>query len=443
MDIVVFDPEKKTRTSILSMEVRKPGRIRMIKGKDGKVYSKLSTSDTWFRIEGRGKPVIVPEADVPFPQEGLADGRRFQVVDQKILRIEDPATRAKREIPFSYEAAGSYIFVVGTGPDGRIYGSSMLPLRLFFYDPEYQSFTNLGKAAHANGEIYSIGAYGGRLYLCSYPEARISIYDPKMPLRFGEDEKANPRDLGPMGDGLDRPRAMIAGPHGRIYVGGYPDYGHLGGAIGVFDPAKNEKRVYRHVIQNQSISSLAYIESLDLLPAGSSVRGGSGTRAVEKDAKLILWDPKKEKKVFEIVPVPEAQTIISLAATREGIVYGITEKGKVFVFDAMKREIRKVFDLGFKKPVDTSLQPGPGGRLYGLTVEAIFSIDPKDDRVSLLTKPTAPITSGMAILDRKIYYGSGSHLYEFEIPESTLQDEILEIFETPPLLPEEEVSFCN
>jgi hypothetical protein len=443
MDIVVFDPEKKTRTSILPTEIRKPGRIRMIKGKDGKVYSKLSTSDTWFRIEGRGKPVIVSESAVPFPQEDLADGRRFQVVDQKILQIENPATRAKREIPFSYEAAGSYIFVVGTGPDGRIYGSSMLPLRLFFYDPEYQSFTNLGKAAYASGEIYSIGAYGGRLYLCSYPEARISIYDPKMPLRFGEDEKANPRDLGPMGDGLDRPRAMIAGPHGKIYVGGYPDYGHLGGAIGVFDPAKNEKRVYRNVIQNQSISSLAYIESLDLLPAGSSVRGGSGTRAVEKDAKLILWDPKMEKKVFEIVPVPEAQTIISLAATREGIVYGITEKEKVFVFDAMKREIKKVFDLGFKKPVEISLQPGPGGKLYGLTEEAIFSIDPKDDRVSLLAKPTAPITSGMAILDRKIYYGSGSNLYEFEIPESTPQDEILEIFETPPLLPEEEVSFCN
>jgi hypothetical protein len=443
MDIVVFDPEKKTKTSLLPMEDRKPGRIRMIKGKDGRVYSKPFASDTWFRLEGGGKPVIVSETDIPFPQESLPDGRTFQVVDQKILKIEDPATKAKKEIPFTYEAAGSYIFVIGTGPDGRIYGSSMLPLRLFFYDPEYQSFTNLGKAAYADGEIYSLGSHDGRLYLCSYPGARLSIYDPKIALRFGEDEKANPRDLGPMGDGLDRPRAMVAGPHGRIYVGGYPDYGHLGGAIGVFDPAKNEKRVYRQVIQNQSIASLAYIEALDLLVAGSSVRGGSGTRALEKDAKLILWDPKEETKVFEIVPVPEARTISSLAVTREGIVYGITEKEKVFVFDPKKREIRKVFDIGFKKPVEISLLPGPDGKLYGLAEEAIFLIDPKDDRVSLLAKPTALITSGMAILGRKIYYGSGPNLYEFEIPESRPQDEIFEIFEAPLLLPEEKVSFCN
>ena len=52
-------------------------------------------------------------------------------------------------------------------------------------------------------------------------------------------------------------------------------------------------------------ASVAYIDKSDLIAAGSSVRGGTGTRAVEKEAKLILWDPKEEKKVFEIVPVPE------------------------------------------------------------------------------------------------------------------------------------------
>ncbi len=418
MNIVAFDPEKRTATSLLPIDERKPGRIRMIKGKDGKVYAKLSTSDKWFRIEREGRLVIVSESDIPFPKEGFPDGRTFQVIDSKILKIEDPSTKAKKEIPFTYEAAGSYIFVVGTGPESLIYGSSMLPLRLFSYDPAGQAFTNLGKASHATGEIYSLGSYDGRLYLCSYPEARLSIYDPKAALRFGDDENANPRDLGPMGDGLYRPRTMVAGPHGRIYVGGYPDYGHLGGAIGVFDPTKHEKRVYRHVIQNQSIASLAYIETLDLLAAGSSVRGGTGTYAVEKDAKLMLWDPKEEKNVFEIVPVPEAEarTILSLAVTQEGMIYGITEKEKVFVFDAKKREIKKVFDLGFQKPVEISLQPGPDGKLYGLAEEAIFSINTGDDRVSLLAKPTSPITSGMAILGRKIYYGSGANLYEFEIP---------------------------
>jgi hypothetical protein len=209
---------------------------------------------------------------------------------------------------------------------------------------------------------------------------------------------------------------MIAGPHGKVSIGGYPDYGLLGGAIGVYDPKKNEKRVYRHTIQNQSIASLAYIEKLDLIAGGGSVRGGTGTHAVEKEAKLMLWDPKEEKKILEIVPVPEAKTILSLEVTVEGLLYGITDNGKVFVLDPDKKEICKVFDLGFKEPREISLRLGPDLRLYGLAKEAIFFIDPRNGQVSLVMKPSVPIHSGMAMLGRKIYFGSGANLWEFEIP---------------------------
>jgi len=416
MDILVFDPEKQTKTSLIPLENRKPGRINLVKGKDGKIYAWLSTSDQWFRIEGGEKLVQVPQADIPFPQKSLPDGRPFQVIGNKILNIENPATKEKKEIPLRYDAAGSYIFVVGAGPDGRIYGSSMLPLRLFVYDPKDDALANLGRAANGDGEIYSMGSHEGKLYLCSYPEARLSIYDPKKPFQFGDGEESNPRDLGPMGGDQYRPRSMIAGPHGKIYIGSYPDYGLLGGAISVYDPKKNEKRVYRHIAENQSIASLTYLENLDLIAAGSSVRGGTGTRAIEKEAKLILWDPKAEKKTFEIVPVPEAKTILSLAATKEGVLYGITDNEKVFIFNGEKREVQKVFDLGFKEPRETSLQTGPDGRFYGLARDALFVIDSKDDQASLLARTPVPITSGMAMLGQKIYFGSGANLWEFEIP---------------------------
>jgi len=414
VDIVIFDPEKKTKVSLIPFGERKPGRVNLVKGKDGKIYGILSISEQWFQIRGE-KLVEVSKSDIPFPQSGLPDGRTFLQIDGKFLQIENPLTNEKKEIPLRYEAAGAYIFVVEKGPDEKIYGSSMLPLRLFVYDPQNSCFVNLGKASHATGEIYSMGALNGKLYLCSYPEGRLSVYDPKKPLRFGDDENANPRDLGPMGVELYRPRAMITGPHGNVYIGGYPDYGLLGGAIGVYDPKKNEKRVYRHVITNQSICSLSYIEKLDLIAAGSSVRGGSGTRAVEKEAKLMLWDPKEEKKIFEIIPVPGAKTILSLATAVNGMVYGITNDEKVFVFDPGKREITKILDLGFKEPRETSLQLGPDLKLYGLAEEAIFSIDPRNDHISPVVVPPAPIGSGMAMVGRKIYYGSGANLWEFEI----------------------------
>ena len=415
MDIVVFDPEKKTKTSLIPWESREPGRINLIKGRDGRIYFKLSTSDPWFRID-ESRRVEVSKSDIPFPQSGLPDGRTFRLMDGNLLRIDNPVTKETKEIPLRYEAAGAYIFVIGKGPDGKVYGSSMLPLRLFVYDPCTSSFKNLGKASMADGEVYSMGTVDGKLYLCCYPEARLSVYDPEKRLRFGDSEDANPRDIGPMGGELYRPRAMVAGPHGNAYIGGYPDYGLLGGAISVYDPKKKEKRVYRNIIQNQSVSSLAYIDKLDLIAAGGSVRGGTGTRAVEKEARFILWDPKDEKKIFEIVPVSGARTILSLAIAADGMLYGITDNEKVFVFDAEKKEIKKILALGFKEPVEVSLQLGPDSRLYGLAKEAVYFIDPKNDRIFFVAKPTVPIHSGMAILGRKIYFGSGATLWEFEIP---------------------------
>ena len=346
MDIVVFDPEKKAKTSLVPLGHRKPGRMSLVKGKDGKVYARIPITGQWFLIEEGKRLVEVSPSNIPFIPKVLPNGRDFYFIDNNILRLRNPVTKEEKEILLQYEAAGAYIFVVGTGPGGQIYGSSMLPLRLFVYDPQTQSLKNLGKASIATGEIYSMDSLNDKLYLCSYPEARLSVYDPQKPLRFGDKEDSNPRDLGPIGNEQYRPRTMIAGPHGRVFIGSYPDYGLLGGAISVYDPKKNEKRVYRHIVQNQSIASLAYIEKFDLIAGGSSIRGGTGTHAIEKEAKLILWDPKEERKIFEIVPVPEAKAILSLAVTVDGMLYGITNNEKIFVFDSDKREIKKVFDLG-------------------------------------------------------------------------------------------------
>jgi hypothetical protein len=421
MDIVVFDPLKKTKASLIGRSDRKAERLRLVKGRDGKIYFKRPTLDRWFRIENGGKLIEVPESQVPLPHRGLPDGRQFHLAADRTLRVEAPAGKEKKEFLLQYEASGSFIFVISVGPDQRIYGSSMLPLHLFVYDPKDHSLTDLGKAAWAEGEIYSMASLAHLLYLGSYPQARLSTYDPTKPLRFGDSEDSNPKDLGPMGGQQDRPRAMIAGPHGKVYIGSYPDYGLLGGAISVYDEKRAEKRVYRHVVENQSMASLAYLHSVDLIAAGSSVRGGTGTHATEKEAKLILWDPQEEEKVSETVPVPGTKTIVSLATTQEGVLYGITDAEKVFIFDPEKREMKKVLDLGFQNPRDLSLQLGPNGMLYGLAKDAIFMIDPKTDQISLLARPPTSVDSGMAILGRRIYYGSGAHLWEFEIPEEIPQ----------------------
>lgn len=414
-NIVIFDPAKGTRTSLLHPWERRAGWLFLTRGADEKIYAKLP-SGKWFQIMDGQHLKEVQESEIPFPRKVLPDGREFHLIDTHLLKIQNPMTREVKEIPLCYEASGAFIFTVGLGPEGKIYGSSMLPLRLFVYDPTNQSLSNLGKAAHSNGEIYSMGIYENKLYMFSYPGSRISVYDPHKPLRFGDDEDSNPKDLGPLGEGQDRPRALVAAPHGKIYIGTYPDYGLHGGALSLFDPRTHEKRIYRHIVPNQSISSLAYIEKLDLVVGGTSIRGGGGTRAIEKQAKLFLWNPKEEQKVFEIVPVIGAKTILSLVVTRGDLVYGITDQEKLFVFDSSMGEVTKVFDLGLKQPLEVSLQPGPDGLLYGLTRDAIFSIIPGKDEVQVLARSPVPITAGMVLFNGKIYFGSHSNLYEFEIP---------------------------
>ena len=116
MDIVVFDPEKKAKTSLIPSEHRKPGRVSLVKGKDGKIYAQLSTSDQWFRIEGGEKLIEVSKSDIPFPQRSLPDGRQFHLIDNNLLRIENPVTKEEKEIPLQYEAAGAYHLCRRHGP---------------------------------------------------------------------------------------------------------------------------------------------------------------------------------------------------------------------------------------------------------------------------------------------------------------------------------------
>ena len=306
MDIVVFDPEKKTKTSLVAEKSREPGRVTLVKGKDGKIYSKLSTSDRWFLVEEGKRLVEVSRSDVPFVPKVLPDGRIFYSVDNNILRVEDPVTKERKEIPLRYEAAGTYIFVVGKGPDEKIYGSSMLPLRLFVYDPRNNSLANLGKASHATGEIYSMSSLNGKLYLCSYPEARLSVYDPSKPLRFGDSEDSNPRDLGLMGEELYRPRAMITGPHGNVYIGGYPDYGLLGGAIGVYDPERNEKRVairalgMRGRANNSQLLAEIYGASKDNDVKREIIRSLIMARDVDQLLNLAKTEPSADLRIEAI-----------------------------------------------------------------------------------------------------------------------------------------------
>ena len=58
---------------------------------------------------------------------------------------------------------------------------------------------------------------------------------------------SNPRDLGRLEEVSYRPRAMVTGPMGRVWIASVPDYGLWGGPLSWFDPGTEAFGTYRDI----------------------------------------------------------------------------------------------------------------------------------------------------------------------------------------------------
>jgi len=287
-------------------------------------------------------------------------------------------------------------------------------LELFWYDPRTGESKNPGNPTSVGGEIYSFAHLGGKLYLCAYPGSWLSIYDPQKPWDYGTKPENNPYGFGRIGDGHLRPRAMIVGSDGRLYIGSLPPYGQLGGALGVYDPTENTVvENYRNLIPKQSIVALVQEVTTGLIFGGSSIAGGGGAHVTETDAHLFAWDPVKKDKVIDIVPLAGRGSVISLAQAG-GKVFALLSGPTLVVYDVTQRKIVHQEDIAVGNPREVSLGLWKDGLIYGLTDQCIFTIDPQTYDVKEFARPGRQISCGWAITDSGIYFGSGVHLMRWK-----------------------------
>jgi streptogramin lyase len=412
-DLVVFDPATRQHHSILPPGLRgTPGwsAVNVSRRSDGNVYAAFGTN--LMRLDDE-TPVHVPTEPAPPPLK-LRDGRVVTEFDRGHFSLRDPRTGKTIERTFEYHANGDSIFLVGAGPNNCVYGSTILPLEVFRYDPAANRSEHLG--AMPNGEVYSMLECEGKLYLCYYVGAVMNLYDPAKPYwKFGRSADSNPVSFGGVGDGHLRPRAMVYGPGGLIYIGSEPPYGQLGGAMGVWDPKQNRTiENYRNVITNQSIVSLAWEPQSGLIFGGSGNYGGGGSRPAEKEAKFFAFDPKKKEKVFETALVPGALHYPATFAA-SGKVF-TTVGDRLFVFDPASRKVVQTVQLPGPQ-VDISLGQVADGTLVGLTSRGVYVFDIA--RGSLAYSAAAPVHvgCGFAVVDKAVYFGSGASLWRYCLPE--------------------------
>jgi hypothetical protein len=302
--------------------------------------------------------------------------------------------------------------MLGQGPGGQIYGSTAMPLEVFRHDPRSGKSEHLG--AMPGGEVYSMLEREGRLYLCYYGGAIMNLYDPSRPWKWGSEPDSNPRSFGGVGDGHLRPRAMIYGPEGRIYIGSEPPYGELGGALGVWDPQANRTvENYRHLVKNQSIESLAWEPRSGLIFGGSGIAGGGGTQPSEKEALFFAFDPREKKKVFEAALAPGARYYPATLAAG-GMVYTVA-RDRLHFFDPRAMKVTRTIDLPGDQ-VEVSLGLHASGRLVGLTRKSVYVIDPERGEIEMTAAAPVPINCGFALTGEAVYFASGAQLWRYVLP---------------------------
>lgn len=413
-DLVVFDPATGQPRSILPDGLKGAqgwSTVGVSRRADGQVYAEFGSN----RMRMDDEQLTVVQEAPPRPTLKLRDGREVVAYGRGTFSLRNPKTGETVARRFDYQGAGDMIFVLGLGPGGDVYGSTAMPLEVFRFNPRHRRSEHLG--AMPGGEVYSMLEHEQKLYLCYYGGAVMNLYDPAKPFwKFGTGNDCNPISFGGVGEGHLRPRAMIRGPRGLIYIGSEPPYGQLGGALGVWDPQRNQTvENYPQLVTNQSIVSLAYEPRSGLIFGGSGNFGGGGTRPTEKEAKFFAFDPTKKEKVFEAPLVPGAVKYPATFAA-EGKVF-TTVGDKLFVFDPNTMAIVQTNTLPGSQ-VEIALGQRSNGRLIGLTTKAVYEVNPATGEAKPLATAPVRIACGFALTDDAVYFGSGPELWRYRFPTS-------------------------
>ncbi|MBH8593591.1 Ig-like domain-containing protein [Paenactinomyces guangxiensis] len=274
------------------------------------------------------------------------------------------------------------IFHVGAGPDGNIYSGGYLSGGVGVYSPakgKTVQYTGLG-------QVEGMTSVGQKMFFGVYGHAKIYEYDVSQPWR----SNINPKLLFDLySEEQDRPVAMVGSEQeGKLFIGTVPYYGQLGGAFSVYDFASGKVDIHRHIVENQSIVSLAYKDGK--VYAGTSIAGGLGQDPVEKEAKLFVWDVESGEKTFETVPVPGQTAVPALTVGPDGNIWGLAHR-TLFIFDPDTRQViykeEKFADQVGGAPFSSGgarLDVGKDGHIYGTVSGIFFKINSGTKKLTIL-----------------------------------------------------------
>ncbi|MCF6470500.1 hypothetical protein FAF44_19170 [Nonomuraea sp. MG754425] len=269
---------------------------------------------------------------------------------------------------------------LGTGPDGRLYAGGFFTGGLAAYDPATGESENWPDVGQSEGIV----THKGKLYLGVYPGARIYEWDgsaPRLLLNLGEQEQ-------------DRPFAMISAGDWLAF-GTVPKAGTHGGALGLLDPATGRTVIRRDLIPGHSVIGLAYRDGV--VYGATSAFGGTSTPAGE--AAAFAYDIATDSLLWQSTPVAGDLALGSIAFDGDGRLWGLTPDSLFELDPATGRTVRTVqhqtypWSTATQVWLDTHLVFHKGF-LWGKVQGKAYRIDPATMAFTLIARPISNLTLG-------------------------------------------------
>ncbi|HEY0669590.1 MAG TPA: hypothetical protein VGD22_15515 [Sphingobacteriaceae bacterium] len=295
-------------------------------------------------------------------------------------------------------------------------------MRFFNYDHKKDKWVN----REALGQFNALVNQGNRVFFGVYSGGHLIEWDPYKPWvnTVKENTKSNPLYLTTVSPTIIRPFRIIAHPDGKtIIMSGTPQYGATGGGLLFWDDKTKTKVLLTdsNVVKDQTSMSLVPLPNGKLL-GGTTTAPGTGGEKKASEAVIYLMDMNSKKIEWQKAVFPGVQEYSEMRLMPGGLVYGIADKNRFFVFDPVKKAVVHQEDLMASFGRTTAEQSprifvsGPKGEMYILFAKgSIVQVDPKTYKLNLIATSPGPIKAGGDYADGRIFFVSGSHLYSYKL----------------------------
>ena len=431
--IIGLDPKTGKAKPMVPESLRKHGSGLVWRGVDGKVYGSLGNVPPWYEFhKGQAKKIgekpKIKAKPIITSSQGLfhtafPDGKVLKVCDtvNQVITVHDPKTDKSKTFSFKYTSEGAHVMGLAAAPDGTICGGTAFPMRFFCYDPKADRWTNRAAYGQWNtvvrqGDRFFAGGYGGG-FLLEWNPAQKWMHTVK------GNKDCNPLFLTQSAPTINRPHDLLAHPDGKTLVlAGTPGYGLTGGGLLFWNRSTRQQVILKHtdILPLQATQSLVALPNGKLL-GGSTTHPGTGGEKKAKQAELYIMDLATKKLDWHEPVLPGVQGYSDLCPGPKGLVYGVTDWRRFFVFDPAKRKVVHQQDMTDTLGRTCSQQGprifvrDPNGTTYMLFAQGVARVDPNTFKIALLAKSPVTIGPGGDYHDGRIYFASGSHVYSWKV----------------------------